>query len=441
MRNDCKRSREKRRAAKPGATSRAVGAFLGAGLFVGLAAAGARPAAAQESGTAPPRPNAGGAPTAPGGPPPGGPPPLPVLLGYADFMLTLDRPWEAEKLYKLILLQDPRNAVALKGLEAAKNQQRPGFTVLGHSYYDSEDTQLFAYGGGPILKYPGGKVTVTVGNGYYKNNNNPNNKRNPLSLSPDIPSAEDNFALQRQTYNVLYEPFWGKQMQHEGSVWLSQQNWDKVSDRFLYDFRYSYIAEPGRKKFTVGTGRKDSFYQNQINQFLAPESYFQLADGILFNDYYAGVEYPLAKRLDFTFNYRFFDYNDGNERNNFRTQFLYRIKPDNPMRPMPIWRVGLDGIIDEGKFFTLTYGIPRDFRSLSIATDYAFLTRDEKYVLYLSYPIWDENFAAPAGVVGYVSKTFGPSKRYEAYGKVIILEARNLSISLYDYVVGVNTRF
>jgi|GEM_PF-6894244 hypothetical protein len=419
----------------------ALAALTALGLMVGAAAAPA--AAQQQSGSVPPTPATGGAaaPTTPGAPPPGGPPPIPVLLGYADFMLTLDRPWRAEELYKLILLQEPDNAAAKAGLRAAQNQQKIGFTFLGHSYYDSEDTQMFAYGGGPVLKYPFGKITITAGDGYYKNNNNPNNKRNPLALNPEIPSAEDNFALDKQTYNLLLESFWGKNMQHEGSVWLSQQNYDRVPDRFLYDVRYSYIPEPGRKKFTIGTGKKDSFYQNQVNQFLAPESYFMLRDKITFNDYYAGVEYPLGRRFDFTFNYRFFDYSDGNERNNFRTQFLYRIKPDDPMRPMPIWRVGLDGVIDEAKFFTLTYGIPRDFRSLSIATDYTFLSRDLKYVLYLSYPVWDKNFAAPAGLVGYVSKNFGSDNRYEVYGKAVILEARNLSISLYDYVLGISTRF
>lgn len=431
-----------RRAALAAWRQRTAGRARQAGIVASLLAAtlgGALPGRAQESGSLPPKAPTGPGPT--GAPQPGGPPPLPVLLGYADFMLTLERPWEAEKLYRLILMQDPKNPVALKGLADAQAQKRPGFTSLGHSYYDSKDVQLFAVGGGPVLKTPQGKVTLTFGDGYFKNNNNKNNKRNPLSLSPLIPSADDNFALRRQTYNLLFEPFWGKKMEHEGSVFLSQQSWDNVPDRFLYDFRYSRVVEPGRKKFTIGVGRKDSFYQNQINQFLAPESYFQLRDKITFRDYYAGVEYPLHKRVDFTFNYRFFDYSDGNERNNFRTQVLYRIKPDSPMKPMPIWRVGLDGVIDLGRFFTLNYGIPRDFRALSVATDYTVLSNDMKYVVYLSAPIWDKNFAAPAGLVTYVSKTLGPDKRYEVYGKVIILEARHLSTSLYDYVLGINTRF
>src|SRR5205807_4917886 len=68
----------------------------------------AQPSAAPSSGQK-------AAPESPPQPPPG-PPPLPVLLGFADFMLTIDRPYEAEKIYKGILAFDPNNAAALTGL-------------------------------------------------------------------------------------------------------------------------------------------------------------------------------------------------------------------------------------------------------------------------------------------------------------------------------------
>ena len=403
-------------------------------------------ARAQDSGSVPPSAPATTPANTPGaGPPPGapqgGPPPLPVLLGYADFMLTLERPWQAEKLYKLVLMLDPKNEVAQKGLKEAENRQHIGFTALFHSYIDSKDVQLLGYGGGPVIMTPSGKITFTVGNGYYKNNNNKNNRHNPTSQLPTFPSGEDNFALNKQTYNLQYEPFWGKKMEHEGQVWLSYQTYDAVPDRMLYDVNYSYNPEPGRKKFTFGTGRKDSFYSNQLNQFLAPETYFQLKKKITFHDYYTSVAYPLGKQWDFGFNYRYFAYSDSNQRNNFRTQLLYRIKPTDAMHPMPIWRVGLDGVIDLGRFFTFDYGIPRDFRALSIATDYAVLKRDMKFIGYLSYPIAEKNFAAPAGLVGYASKSFGGENQYEFYAKATILQSRNLSTSLYDYVFGLNTRF
>ena len=146
---------------------------------------------AQESGSLPPKVPVGATANAPQA---GGPPPLPMLLGFADFMLTLERPWQAEKLYRLILMQYPKNAVAQQGLAEALRQQRVGFSALVHTYRDSKDVQLLAYGGGPIIPTEKGKLTLTAGNGYYKNDNNKNNPRNPTSLLPTFPSADDNFA-------------------------------------------------------------------------------------------------------------------------------------------------------------------------------------------------------------------------------------------------------
>jgi len=419
---------------------------LCAALLTGILAT-ASVARAQDSGSVPPPASPTGAPPAgpTGGGPPGGPqmapPPLPVLLGYANFMLTLERPWQAEKLYKLILMLDPKNVAAQKGLEDAENMKHIGFATLVHSYYDSKDVQSLGYGGGPIIMMPSGKMTFTFGNGYYKNNNNPNNRRNPTTQLPTFPSPYDNFALQRQTYNLEYTPFWGKKMENEAAIWLSYQHYDDVPSKLLYDINYTYNIKPGREKINIGTGRKNSFYSSQLNQFLAPETYFELQKGITFNDYYAEVAYPMAPQWDLDFRYRFFDYSDGNQRNNFRTQFLYRIMPTDPRKQMPIWRVGLDGIVDLGRFFTFDYGIPRDFRSVSVMTDYAILGRATKFVLYASYPIAEKNFAAPAGLVAYASQAFGPAKRFEFYSKAEILEARNLSVSLYDYVSGLNIRF
>src|SRR5688572_11188681 len=48
---------------------------------------------------------------APGGPPggmPPGAPPIEMILGYADFMLAIDRPYEAEKIYKQIQANMPK---------------------------------------------------------------------------------------------------------------------------------------------------------------------------------------------------------------------------------------------------------------------------------------------------------------------------------------------
>src|SRR5215217_7014950 len=47
------------------------------------------------------------------------------MIGGAEFMLILDRPFEAEKLFGAVLSMDPNNAYAKQGLERVKLAKRP----------------------------------------------------------------------------------------------------------------------------------------------------------------------------------------------------------------------------------------------------------------------------------------------------------------------------
>ena len=403
-------------------------------------------------GTAPPE---GGA---PGGAPPGGAPAMPsfpMLLGYADFLITLDRPFDAEKIYNNILKMTPdpdgpagaqmppamkeqitqARTAATAGLKEAKFYERPTYTVLGHGYSDDRDVNLYAYGAGPTFRTPYGRITITAGTGHYSNNNNPNNTNNPQSKSPDIPTAADNDTLKKNTLNLLLEPYYKK---WEGSVFLSNVTYDAAPDRFLYDFKISYVPDPARKRFYASTGRHDSYFQNVNNQFYAPESYFQLVKKTLYDDYSVGAEYPLGKKFDTTFSYRYFKYSDGNRRANYRTQLLYRILPKKG-RQMPIWRAGFDFIFDDSKFFTLDYTASNNFNAYSLATDYLWITRKVKYGVYASYAFSAQNFKAPNGVFGFAS--YQVSRNAELYAKVAQLSGRGNSLTFGDYVVGINTRF
>ena len=401
----------------------------------------------------------GGAP-GPGGMPPGAPP-LAMILGYADFMLAADRPYEAEKIYKQIQANMPKMdpsdpkviemmknmpkeqlegmkqamAAVEKGLKDVAYAKRPTMTALGHYYRDDRDVRLYAYGGGPTFRTPYGRITLTAGTGHYRNNNNPNNPNNPLSLSPDIPTAEDNDTLKKNTLNLLLEPYYKK---WEGNVFLSNVTYDAAPDRFLYDFKLSYVPNPARERYYISHGRHDSYFQNVNNQFYAPETFFQLKKKILYDDYSFGAEYPIAKRLDGTFSYRYFQYSDGNRRSNYRTQLMYRIKPTKG-KMMPVWRVGTDFIFDDSKFFTLDYTASENFNAYSIATDYMFISRKLKYGAYASYPIAEQNFNAPYGVFGFAS--YQLSKSTEIYAKLARLSGVQNSLSFSDTVIGVNVRF
>ena len=431
----------------------------------GAATAPGGPAGAPGAPAGPP--GAPGAPGAPGGPGmgPGGPPmpPLSVLLGYADLMIAVDRPYDAEKIYKGILAHipkldpnDPKTqammanmpkemiagmqhaaTAAQQGLKDVEEAKKPTVTFLGHYYSDSHDVKLYAYGGGPTFRLPWGRATFTAGTGHYRNDNQENNPRNPLSLSPLVPSGADNDTLLKRTYNVLLEPFYKK---YEGSFFISRVTYDAAPNRTLYDFRVSYVPNPPRERYTVSYGQHDSYFQNVNEQYFAPESYFQTVQKILYNDTSISAEYPLKPKIDIGGYYRHFHYTDGNARDNERFTLMYRLKPDKN-KLMPVWRVGLDSIFDNSKFFTLLYSASMHFNVLSAATDYVYVSKSMKYGGYLSYPIAKQHFEPPAAAIGFVSKKI--TRHTELYAKVAVFEPPNkgVSISFRDYVLGINANW
>ena len=405
-------------------------------------------------------PGTPGAPGAPGGMPPGAPP-LAMILGFADFMLAIDRPFEAEKIYKQIQANMPKldptdpkvaemmknmpkeqlegmkqaMAAVEKGMRDVEEAKKPTYTALAHTYYDDRDVELYAYGAGPTFRTRYGRITVTAGTGHYRNNNDPNNENNPLSLSPDIPTAEDNDTLRKRTFNLLLEPYYKK---WEGNLFFSNVTYDSQPDRFLYDLKLSYVPNPARERYYISHGRHDSYFQNVNNQFFAPETFFQIKKKILYDDYSFGIEYPLGKRIDSAFYHRYFEYTDGNRRTNYRTTLMYRLKPTGQAQ-MPVWRVGLDFIWDDSKFFTLDYTASENFNAYSIATDYMWISRKLKYGFYASYPIAEQNFTAPYGVFGFAS--YQLTKNAEVYSKLARLSGAGNSLTFNDFVFGVNVRF
>jgi hypothetical protein len=382
----------------------------------------------------------GGAAGPPTGAPPGaqggGPPPLPVLLGFAELMLTLDRPYEAEKIYKGILTFDPKNAAALAGLRVVEIAKKPTMQLLTHYYNDNHDVEMFTYGGGPTFRTRYGRITLTSGTGTYRNNNDPNNKHNPLSLTPMVPTAADNHSLQKSTVNLILEPFHGR---WDGTILVSRVIYDGAPDRTLWDLRATYTTDL-RTSYTVTHGRHDSFYQNQADQFFAPENYFMLTQKISFQDTSLTVLHPIVGKIDLQASYRYFSYSDGNTRDNYRALTMYRLK-GTQKHPMPIFRVGLDTILDNSKFFTLLYSSSRQFNALSLASDYLWVTRREKIGVFASYPIAKQHFNPPAAFVGFYNRQL--TDRFNFYVNVVGFWPPDdgVSIKFGDYIMGVNMSF
>jgi hypothetical protein len=374
----------------------------------------------------------------PAGGPPGGPPPVPVLLGIADFLITIDRPYDAEKIYQGILHMDPKNPAALAGLRDAKFAQRPTMTLLAHGYYDSHDVELFAWGGGPTFRTPYGNITLTAGTGYYKNDNKSANLKNPLG---PIQNFLDDRAFSKQTLNLLLQPYYKT---FEGYFFLSQVFYEGAPDRFLYDLKFTYTPEPARRRYTLTAARRDSFLQSDKNEFFAPESFYALVGGLTFDEWSLSIDHPLASRWDFTGYYANFDYSDGNHRNILRSQVMYRMLP-RAHRPMPVFRVGLAHTYDNTDKFSAFYYAPQNVQSLSLAFDYVNLTRRLKYGIVGAIPfakVRGNGFAQhdPATAL-FTFLNVNLTDTLELYVKAGGINSPGYDLSFRDFVVGINGRF
>jgi hypothetical protein len=314
--------------------------------------------------------------------------------------------------------------------------KKPTFQLLSHYYEDNHDVRLFPYRGGPTFRTPFGRITFTAGTGTYRNNNDPTNSHNPLSLTPTIPTALDNHSLQKSTFNLILEPYHGK---WDGTIFLNRTIYDGAPDRTLWDLRATYTTD-ARRRYTVTHGRHDSYYQSQVQQFFAPETIFMLLKKITYQDTSIDVQHPIAGKVDFEASYRYFNYSDGNTRDNYRLYTAYRLKGDQK-HPMPVFRVGLDTILDNNKFFTLDYSTSRQFNVTSAAADYFMLTSKGRYGFYASYPLAKQHFNPPAAFVGFFNRKVRDNLEIYAQVYGFLPPADGLSLSFGDYVMGVHLRF
>ena len=85
--------------------------------------------------------------------------------------------------------------------------------------------------------------------------------------------------------------------------------------------------------------------------------------------------HPVGKFIDTSASYHYFDYTDGNTRNMVRLQGMYRIRR-GAGKQMPIFRVGLSYLYDDGDFAALYYYIPLNYHHVQISADYAFCRRE-----------------------------------------------------------------
>jgi hypothetical protein len=385
---------------------------------------------------APGAPPAGqGAP--PGGPPPG-PPPVPVLLGIADFLIQIDRPFDAEGIYRGILAHDANNAGALAGLRHAKIAQKTTWTALWHQYTDSHDVVLRAYGGGPTFRTPYGNITLTAGTGHYRNDNNPDNPNNPLG---PIASTVDDRRLRKSTLNLLLEPHYKK---YEGRLFASRVTYDTAPNRTLWDLKFMYVPEPNREVYSVTYARRDSILQSAQSEFFGPESFYTVLSRLLIDEIGVGIQHPLGKHWDLTASYSTFDYSDGNGRDTAKASIHYRLKP-KPPRQMPVFRVGVGYAYDNTDNFAPLYYSPQNIQSVSLLADYVTIQHGFQMGLFAGYPIARDRgtgFAKhdPAKTLfGFVK--YDLNEHLQLYLNGGAIDSPGFDLSFTDFVIGVNGRF
>ena len=364
------------------------------------------------------------------------------MIGGAEFMLILDKPFEAEKLFGAILSMDPNNAYAKQGLERVKVAKRPNWTFLVHPFtFPKLDQSMFTYGGGPSFYSKNLKSTFWIGDGWYKNNIDPNNPDNPLGfLGYQIGTADD-AALRKQTYNVILEPYY---KQFDGYFFLNRTVYQEAPDRWLFFGKATWNRQFGRESYSLSGGQHDSYFQNDLAQFFAPESWTAVQQKILSREVGAAATHPFGRFIDTSASFQYFDYTDGNNRKMVRLQGMYRILPHEG-KQMPIFRAGVSYLYDDGDFAALYYYIPLNYHHVQISADYTFVAGNTRYGIYGNIPVTGESgtgfgrFNPPYTTYMFINRKL--NAKNEIWGKYAGLSIKNNGPAFGDWVFGFNTRF
>lgn len=372
------------------------------------------------------------------------------MIGGAEFMLILDKPYEAEALFKAILQMDPNNAYAKQGLERVQFAKRPNWTFLIHPFKFTIDQEMLTYGGGPSFYRKNLKATFWVGDGFYKNDIKPTNQYlGFLAFLPPRVGGFDDDALRKQTYNAILEPYY---KQFDGYMFLNQTVYQKAPDRTLYFLKGTWNRQPGREMYSVFGGVHDSYYQNDLAQFFAPESWTAVQELIVSHEVGVSANVPLGRFIDVSAGFSHFSYNDddrsptgeGNTRRLARYAAMYRVLPGKG-KQMPILRFGVSGFYDDGDYASTDYFIPLSYKYVALSGDYTFITGKTKFGFYGNWPLNETSgegfgrFNTQRTMYTFANRKLSPSN--EIWVKLAAMFTRNDGPWFTDLVVGFNTRF
>lgn len=343
-----------------------------------------------------------------------------AMLGGAEFMLILDRPYAAEQLFKAVLSMDPKNGHALDGLHRAQRAKRVSWTFLAHGYAIQYDTQLSTWGGGPSFYTPYGKATFWVGDGFFRS---------------------DGFNLRKVTINGIWDGYYKN---FDYYAYLNRTFYPDAPDRTLWNLKGTWNRKPGREYYSIFSGQHDSYLQTDLAQFFAPESYPQVEEKILNRNVGGEAQIAVGKHIDLIPYFSEFFYTDGNQRRVAQGQVMYRVLPHGQSQ-MPIFRIGASYQADSCNFGVQIYYCPVNFESASVNADFVYVTGKYRYGVFASIP-----FTGTSGTgLGRYDPTetlysfvnYKVSESQEVWLKFTGVHSPSYSPKLWDLVVGTTVRF
>jgi hypothetical protein len=347
-----------------------------------------------------------------------------AMLGGAEYMLILDRPFAAEKLFNGVLAMDPKNAHARDGLRRAKLAKRTSWIFLAHTFGNHYGTELEAYGGGPSIYTPQGKFTFWVGDGFFRSGG---------------------ATLRKVTLNWFWDTYYKN---FDGYAYINRTFYPDAPDRTLYDFKGTWNRRPGREYYSVFGGQHDSFLQNDVTQFFAPESLGMVVQKILIHNIGAEAQIPLGKPIDFIPYYSEYYYTDNNQRHIAQGKLMYRVLPRGEAK-MPIFRIGAMYLSDSCKFGSGIYNCPVNFHSVSVNSDFVIVTGKYRFGVFAQYPItgtsgdgqfpFNGRFDPAETLYSFVNYKVRESQ--EVWLKFLGAHSAGFSPSAFDVVVGTTVRF
>lgn len=270
-----------------------------------------------------------------------------ALLALAENQRFAGRFFDAGSTYRGVLKLDPANATATEGLRLAGLQTRSSATLAVRSYSDTNGVRVRGIIFGPTFNTRAGQFGVTIEQGRFR---------------------DDNVSLKRQALNLLVARQIGPL---SARLVLTRLKYGgNAPDKNLYDLSLGRTQGP-RFRYFLGASRLDIF-----------ESAGAVLRGITADQQRAGVDFPLARKLDLELRYAHYNYSDSNNRNTLGASLFYRLKPGTPSL-----RVGLGYVRDNTDFFSPLYYTPQDYNAVSVLADYVVDRGPLRYGLFAQHPL------------------------------------------------------